>query len=78
MRLGGLHSRSGHGGEEKISLPCQKSNSDRPARSLVTILTELHKLCGYEMEWAASCRLRGESEKYSGSILLYALAAPVI
>jgi hypothetical protein len=41
-RLDWLQSRSGCGGEDKKkSLPCTESNLGRPARSLVTILTEL-------------------------------------
>jgi len=42
-RLSGFQIRSGHGGEENKSdhCSCLESNSGRPARSLVTILTEL-------------------------------------
>jgi hypothetical protein len=40
-RLGGLQSRSGGGGEEKILLPLPGIESGRPNRSLVTKLTEL-------------------------------------
>jgi hypothetical protein len=42
-RLGGPQSRSQSDGEEKIPNPCRELNSDRPARSLVTILTELSR-----------------------------------
>jgi hypothetical protein len=44
----GLQSRSGYGGEEKNSKPpsgIEPYNPDRPARSLVTIPTELSRLC---------------------------------
>jgi hypothetical protein len=41
-RLGGHHSRSGRGGKEKQH--SRESNSDRPARSLVTVLAELSRL----------------------------------
>jgi hypothetical protein len=42
-RRDGIQSRSGCGGEEKkyLTCPCPESNPDRPAHSLVTILTEL-------------------------------------
>jgi hypothetical protein len=46
-RLGGLQSRSGRGSEEKNSQPppeIETYNPDRPARSLVTIPTELSQL----------------------------------
>jgi hypothetical protein len=43
-RLGEPQSRSGFDGEKKIPAPCQESNPSRPARSLVTILTELNGL----------------------------------
>jgi hypothetical protein len=49
-RLGGPQNRSGRGGEEKNSqLPpgIEPYNPDRPARSLVTIPTELSKLVYY-------------------------------
>jgi hypothetical protein len=46
-RLGGSQSRYGRGGEEKNSQPppgIKTQNQDRPARSLVAILTELSRL----------------------------------
>jgi hypothetical protein len=46
-RLGGPQSRSGHGGEKRNSQPppeIEPQNPDRPARSLVTIPTELSRL----------------------------------
>jgi hypothetical protein len=48
-RLGGPNSRFGHGGEEKRSLhwPSRESNRGLPARSVVTILTELPRLSIY-------------------------------
>jgi hypothetical protein len=54
MRLGGLQSRSGCGGEVKSNhCPCLESNPGRPARSLVTTLPELpwllDKICGLEI-----------------------------
>jgi len=43
-RLRGPQNRSGCGGkEEKIPCPCRESNTGGPARSLVTILSELHR-----------------------------------
>jgi hypothetical protein len=45
-KLRGPQSSSERSGEEKKSLqsPCRESNPGRPARSLVTILTELFRL----------------------------------
>jgi len=43
-RLYGPKSRTGCGGEEKNPYPCRKSNPGRPARSLVTILTEVPRV----------------------------------
>jgi len=45
-RLSELQSRSGRDGEEKKShhCPCRDFNPGRPARSLVTVLTDLHRL----------------------------------
>jgi hypothetical protein len=43
-RPGGTQSRFGRDSEEKYNCLYRKSNSDRPARSLVTILTELSRL----------------------------------
>jgi hypothetical protein len=40
-RVGGPQIRSERGGEEKNPCPCRKSKPGRPARSLVTILSEL-------------------------------------
>jgi hypothetical protein len=48
-RLGGPQSRSGRGGEEKNSQPSpeiEPYNAGRPARSLVTIQTELLRIKG--------------------------------
>jgi hypothetical protein len=45
-RLREPQSRSGRGGEEKNPCHCRDSNLGRPARSLVTILTELSSACG--------------------------------
>jgi hypothetical protein len=43
-RLGGPQNRSGHGGEEKNSHNCTRPELilGRPARSLVSVLTELY------------------------------------
>jgi len=41
--LGGLQNRSGRSGK-KVPYPRQKSNPGRPARSLVTIRTEISRL----------------------------------
>jgi hypothetical protein len=43
-RLGGLQNLSGGGGGRRISLPLRGIEPARPARSLVTILTELPRL----------------------------------
>jgi hypothetical protein len=43
-RVGGTQKRSGRRGKEKESFPCRDSNPGCPARSLVTILTELPRL----------------------------------
>jgi hypothetical protein len=43
-RLGEPYSRYGRGGEEKISHHCREFNPGRPARSLVSILTEQPRL----------------------------------
>jgi hypothetical protein len=45
-RLSGVQSRFGRGGEEKTPhhCPCRELNPDRPARSLVSILTKLPRL----------------------------------
>jgi hypothetical protein len=45
-RLGGPQSRSGRGDEERKShnYPRRESNPDRPARSIVSVLTELFRL----------------------------------
>jgi hypothetical protein len=42
--LGGIQSRSGRGGEDRKSFHCHcwELNSDRPDRSLVTMISELH------------------------------------
>jgi len=40
-RLGGPQNRYGSGGEEKNPCPCRESNTSRPARIPVTILTEI-------------------------------------
>jgi hypothetical protein len=40
----GAQSRSGRGSEEKNLYHCRESNSGCPARSLVTVLTELSRL----------------------------------
>jgi hypothetical protein len=42
-RLDGPQSPYGRGGEEKNFCPCRELNPGRPARNLVTILTELPK-----------------------------------
>jgi len=46
MRLVGPQSRSERGGEEKKSLhcPCRELKTGRPARSLVSVLTEVFRL----------------------------------
>jgi hypothetical protein len=41
MKLAGVQSQSGYSGEEKILAAAGNRTPDRPARSLVTILTEL-------------------------------------
>jgi hypothetical protein len=43
-RLGKSQSLSGRGCEEKESLPCRESNSDRPTHSIITTLTELPRM----------------------------------
>jgi hypothetical protein len=59
-RLGGPHSRSECGGEEKcpplpcLPLPCRESNPSRQARNLVTILTELPCLYLWYPAWYPS------------------------
>jgi len=47
---GGTQSRSGRGSEERKSYPCLCNDkiTGRPARSLFTILTELHRLPSYD------------------------------
>jgi hypothetical protein len=39
MRLGGVRSWSGRGGEEKNPFPCRESNTGRPAHTLITVLS---------------------------------------
>jgi hypothetical protein len=43
-KVSGPQSRSGSGGEEKITLSCRESNPGRPAGSLAALLTELPRL----------------------------------
>jgi hypothetical protein len=43
-RLDGPQSQHGRGGEEEESIPYRESSPGRTACSLVTILTELHRL----------------------------------
>jgi hypothetical protein len=43
-RMGGPENRYGPAGEEKNPCPCRETNPDRPARSLVTTLTEIYRL----------------------------------
>jgi hypothetical protein len=47
-RLGGSQSLFGRGDEEEKTFPCWKSNSSRPARSPVAVLTELPRLLSKE------------------------------
>jgi hypothetical protein len=57
-RLGGPQSRSESGGEEKKSLcPCRESYPGRPARSLVTNLTELSRLLYTTFTWIIHIKL---------------------
>jgi hypothetical protein len=65
--LGQSQSWSGRGGEEKsIPAPCRESNNGRPARNLVTILTELPRFFTFGRRYRNDMSMTGipELDKY--------------